>query len=628
MSNGTRYENFRAALYVRALDIAPLKDDIRPMTETFETLFKYVRFGKVYLETHRDMVIPDEGTLAALRDWLRAKGIAVSGGITVTIDEAADFKTYCYSDPYYRDRLKSLVEMTARLFDEIVFDDFFFNNCKCPKCVATKGEQTWTKFRLDLMAQASRELVLAPAKAVNPKVEVVIKYPNWYDHFQGLGFNLEVQPPLYDGLYTGNETRDAYHGAQHLQPYESYLVQRFYENIKPGGVRGGWVDPFGSNTLDRYAEQLWLTLLAKSPEITLFDYHSIQIPVRDAQRGAWQGTGTSFSFDGATACVRNADGTFSGEANHSVAAGAALEKIDKVLPLLGNPVGVKMYKPYHSLGEDFLVNYLGMIGLPMDLVPQFPEESNTVVLSAAAAHDPDLVAKIKKQLMDGKTVVITTGLLGLLQDKGLWDIVEMRRTDRKMVAEEFQMGWNPATCKADKPFLVPVVEYHTNDSWEIVSCNCGAAGTPMFHAAAYGNSKLFVLTIPENPAELYHLPAPVIGRIARTIAQDMPVHLEAPAQVSLFCYDNDTVVVHSFRDEPAEVNLVVGDEVTEIQDLFPETTPVDPMAAMFGAKPEAPATIIGSEEIEGGFGRKTGLRKAAVTLKPHSFKVFRINRKA
>ena len=626
MSNGTRYENFRAALYVRALDIAPLKDDIRPMTETFERLFKYVRFGKVYLETHRDMVIPEESTLRALRDWLLAKGIAVSGGITVTIDETADFKTYCYSDPYYRDRLKTLVEMTARLFDEIVFDDFFFNNCKCPKCVSAKGEQSWTKFRLALMAQASRELVLAPAKAVNPKVEVVIKYPNWYDHFQGLGFNLKEQPPLYDGLYTGNETRDAYHGAQHLQPYESYLVQRFYENIKPGGVRGGWVDPFGSNTLDRYAEQLWLTLLAKSPEITLFDYHSIQMPIRNAQRGAWQGTGTSFSFDGATACVRNADGSFRAEASHAVAAGAALDAIDTVLPVLGNPVGVKMYKPYHSLGEDFLVNYLGMIGLPMDLVPEFPAEANTVVLSAAAAQDPDIVSKIKKQLMDGKTVVITTGLLDLLQDKGLQDIVEMRRTDRKMMAQEFQMGWNPTTWNAEKPFLVPVVEYHTNDSWEIVSCNCGAAGTPMFHAADYANSKLYVLTIPDNFADLYNLPAAVLERIARTIAQDMPVHLEAPALVSLFCYDNDTVVVHSFRDEPVEVELVVKQEVTGIRDLFPTTEPLDPMAAMFGAVSADPQPVIRSEELNGGFGRKTGLRKAAVTIKPHSFRIFRMER--
>jgi hypothetical protein len=44
------------------------------------------------------------------------------------------------------------------------------------------------------MNEAGRNLVVGPAKAVNPKVKVIIKYPNWYDDFQGLGFILEWGP--------------------------------------------------------------------------------------------------------------------------------------------------------------------------------------------------------------------------------------------------------------------------------------------------------------------------------------------------------------------------------------------------------------------------------------------------
>jgi hypothetical protein len=44
---------------------------------------------------------------------------------------------------------------------------------------------------------------------VNPKVKVVVKFPNWYEHFQGLGFNLKDEPKIFDGIYTGTETRDA-----------------------------------------------------------------------------------------------------------------------------------------------------------------------------------------------------------------------------------------------------------------------------------------------------------------------------------------------------------------------------------------------------------------------------------
>ena len=59
------------------------------------------------------------------------------------------------------------------------------------------------------MNEAGRDLVLNPAKKVNPKVKVIIKYPNWYDHFQGLGFNLEKGPQMFDGCgpYKKLETR-------------------------------------------------------------------------------------------------------------------------------------------------------------------------------------------------------------------------------------------------------------------------------------------------------------------------------------------------------------------------------------------------------------------------------------
>lgn len=84
------------------------------------------------------------------------------------------------------------------------------------------------------------------SKAVTPKVKVIIKYPNWYDDFQGLGFNLEDGPQIFDGVWTGTETRDPA-GNQHLQNYLSYNIMRYFENISGGRNGGGWVDSGGIN---------------------------------------------------------------------------------------------------------------------------------------------------------------------------------------------------------------------------------------------------------------------------------------------------------------------------------------------------------------------------------------------
>lgn len=619
MQQADHYKHFRVALYIRALDIAPLGNDISPLTRQFEHLDRYVHFNKVYLETHRDMVIPDRATLISLKNWFIDRGIAVSAGITVTIDESANFKTYCYTDPYYRDRLKMLVSMTAALFDEILFDDFFFNNCKCPSCIKAKGSHTWTDFRLALMTEASQQLVLQPARQVNPGVQVMIKYPNWYEHFQGLGFNLKDQPALYDGLYTGNETRNSQQDMQHLQPYESYQIFRYYENIKPGGNRGGWVDPFGAVTLDRYAEQIWLTLLAKAPELTLFDYHALQAPIKASQRGSWQDSGTSLSYDQIVASMlkinANSDNETdqTGHAGHAPAAAAALAYIDPLLSNLGNPVGISMYKPWHSRGDDFLVNYLGMIGLPVHLVPEFPSEEPCVILGRSASFDPTIIDKIKQRLMRGLPVVITSGLLEALQDKGMQDIVEMRCTNRRLSTDTFQMGWQPQLYKAGAPVQVPVIDYFTNDSWELISCNASESGTPLLHAADYGQSTLYMLNVPDNPGDLYNLPSVVLGRIARVFAADLPVFLEAPSRIALFLYDNQTFAIYSFRDELADVKIWADQAIAELVDLSADSLLDQPVSKWLPDSKQ--------DQVKG-----LARQVFSFQIKPHSLKVLRFRK--
>ena len=135
---------------------------------------------------------------------------------------------------------------------------------------------------------------------------------------------------------------------------------------------------------DRYAEQLWLTLFAKAPEITLFEFRALAAPAGARDRAAWQGAGTSFDFDTAAAPARLPDGSLRPDATIALLAGDTFEQADRVVGMLGEPVGVKAYRPYHSVGEDHLHSYLGMLGIPMDLVPEFPVEAPVVLLTESA----------------------------------------------------------------------------------------------------------------------------------------------------------------------------------------------------------------------------------------------------
>jgi hypothetical protein len=600
-----KYQNFIASIYARVYEVRQMGDSAW-LEPRWNEISRQVKVDKIYLETHRDMIVADKETILKLKQFFQDRGIRTAGGITITVNERNRFETYCYSNPEHRKKLKEIVEFTAGLFDEIILDDFFFTNCKCEYCIRAKGAKSWTRFRLDLLDEAARNLIIKPAKAVNPKVKMVVKYPNWYEHFQGLGFNLETEPKLFDGIYTGTETRDRT-GDQHLQEYLGYSIFRYFENLKPGGNGGGWVDTYGGRYLDRYAEQLWLTLFAKAPEITLFDFGQMLRQMRPAERAPWQGQQTSFDFDAMMAPVVQPDGTSVNPTTYARAAGYTLEQVDRFVGKLGKPVGLKSYKPYHSTGEDFLHTYLGMIGIPIDLMPEFPVEAPTVLLTECAAFDTGIVDKIKKQLMEGKSVVITSGLLRALQGKGIEDIAEIRTTERKAILTGFR---GQPDISRDTHILIPQIQYLTNDAWELVSGTAqNDLGYPLLIQAGYGKGSLYVLTIPENFSDLYSFPASILTQIRNALLRDLFVRIESPGDVSLFVYDNDTFIVESFLPEIVDVRISLDPRFGRVREL----TTGEEFAGQSG----------GTAGGFGGFGVSGGKRTVVpVKVKPHSYLVF------
>ena len=599
-----KHKNFTVSVYVRAYEVEKMKDT-QWLESTWKTISSQLDVDKIYLETHRDMLLVDDATLDKAKKFFEKQGLEVAGGITYTISEPNDFETFSYSDPKDRAWVQKVAETTARHFDELLLDDFFFTSSKKDVEIAAKGNRSWTEYRLERMNEAGRNLVVGPAKAVNPKVKCIIKYPNWYDDFQGLGFNLEWGPQIFDGVWTGTETRDPA-GNQHLQNYLSYNIMRYFENISGGRNGGGWVDSGGIYmSMDRYAEQLFLTAIAKGRDVMLFAYNQLlDVKLNPMFRAPWQDQGTSWSYDEMTAPFKKGKETVTPTTMARIA-DIVLRKADDLCGKLGTPVGIHSYKVYHQPGEEFLQNYLGMIGLPMDMYPTFPEGRKTVLLTEQAAADPALTEKIDRQLKAGGDVFITTGLLKAVPEK-IAPICELRCDDLKAIVNDFgRYG------KSEKDILIPQVRYWTNDSWEVVSAGRpltgGVSGWPILHRCIYSQGTLYVLTIPDDFGNLYDYPEGALNEIRRRMSRDMDLYLEGPAKVGLFLYDNKTVIVENFNDEPVNVKLVGTAGLKKLTDLETGETidaAVEQMPAFF-RRMAAPSP------------------KAAMTIKPHSYRAFR-----
>lgn len=522
------YKNFSVSIFFNAHDLEILNRD-NLLEECYEFFSKHIDVDKVYLETYRGSTYLSKEDMLACKNFFNKRGVKVSGAITTTqkCDIIWDFRSFCYSDPQQRKQLCDIVAYTAGIFDEIILDDFYFTNCKCDLCIETKGSSNWSDFRTAQMAEVSKE-IMNTAKQINPSINMIIKYPNWYDHHQFTGYTPGDQVDIFDSFYTGTETRDSQYTQQVLQRYLGYFIMRYFESINPGKNLGGWFDTFDCS-LNAYMEQLNMTVFARAREITLFcagllatDYR-ICVPV----------------------------------------AGQVFSELDRFVGELGEPVGIPCYKPFKSGGEDFIHGYLGMLGLPLQPTPVYPSDSKLLLLTESAKKDPSIVSKIKSSLAAGGQVIITSGLLRVLNSP-LSDIAEIHFTDRKALIKAYAATTETCSFKdyypSDREIIIPHIDFKTNDTWPRAVGVDNFNNHPVLLENKYSKGKLHVLTIPDNPGDIYSYPAGVLNVIRETASRELPLHIEAPSQIGLFLYDNNTFIIESFRETNTEVTIAVHRE--------------------------------------------------------------------
>jgi len=525
------YRNFEVAIYCPVGNLNAI-GDLSAFEKSFAFLERHIHIGKVYLETHRSNEYISRERILELKAFFEKRGIKTSGGITTSREyreRDLGFPSLCYTQPLHRERIKAVVEMTAAIFDEIILDDFFFTNCKCESCIAAKGEKSWAEFRTELMREVSENLIVGPAKRVNPNVKMIIKYPNWYECYQETGYNPKDQPAIFDGIYTGTETRDPLYTLQHLPKYLSYFLMRYLENVMPGRNGGGWFDIYdcGGN-VNYYAQQAYGTLLGKAKEVTLY-------------------------------CL----GSLLGKKGRIFvpSAGYAFEAMDDFAGDLGNPVGTACYLPHHANGEDYLHNYLGMLGIPLEPYPEYPVDSRRILLTESAAADAGIIVKIQNSLLNGADVMVTSGFVKVLQDKGFDRLAHIRWTDRKVQVSRYAFSpkaYNMEnTVCADQAVLLPVMGYATNDTWQLAGGLGEDSAVPVLQAHDIGKGRLYILTIPDDFGDLYHYPKELLAAIRDSLRDHSPVQMDAPAKIGLFTYDNDTFVVESFLPYNTTVGITI-----------------------------------------------------------------------
>ena len=520
-----KYRNFTLTTYFVAHATARVTRE--ELERQLAFMQKHLRLDKVYLEPWRGELASHE-QVEMCREVFEKHGIHVAGGLTTVIrtPEGAKpkqrlFNTFCYNDPGMRAKLREVSAFIGAHFDEFMIDDFFFTNCTCADCVRERDAYNrahgiragWQDYRLELLRRISEEDIIGPAKQANPNCQITIKYPNWAESYQETGYNPRDQRKLFDRIYTGTETRDPVTTDQHLPRYLSFSLMTYFENMWPGHNGGGWFDNFDMHITEHYLEQAYLTAFSRPQELMLFCFQSLCDNMLTA------------------------------------ALGYQLDKLDAVLDYAGKPVGIACYLPDNGQGEDNVQDYLGMVGLPVVCTPYFPADADQILLTRSSACDPEILEKLKAFLSgEGKTALVTTGFWDAVRDRGMEDFTSIRLTGRTLSADRYRVEEVENICvypDGKKPVTLPVAEFRNNSTWALVKAVHDEENVGILLRDAYGDSRLLTLAVPDAYPDFYRLPSPVLSRIR----QEMPVRglwLEGDARISLFVYDNDSVILYPY----------------------------------------------------------------------------------
>lgn len=364
--------------------------DVRDRLSNPEGLEAAVRWCKetavthVYIESFRDELAADrEALLKAKKRFLDEK-ILASGCVTTTglgRKSVNGWEFPCFTDPLTLEKLKSVFEYTAPLFDEIMIDDFFATKCECEDCLKAKGEKPWDEFRCNLMVDISKRYVLDPARAANPNVKIIIKYPQWYDDFHGKGYEVVQQTQMFDKTWVGTETRnpDNKQWGRKAQ-YEAYFIMRWLGAVGGEKCGGGWFDPYGTSP-KTYVEQARQTILGGAKEAMLFCYGSL----------------------------------IEGNGPENIA--ALRREIPSLFELAAliqgkTPRGISAPKIPNSEGEKerYIYDFIGMLGLPLAPATAIAADIPAVFLPYHSQKDPKLSEKIAQLLDNQKPVLLTKRL--------------------------------------------------------------------------------------------------------------------------------------------------------------------------------------------------------------------------
>jgi hypothetical protein len=548
-----RKDDLQLSIYITAHAVKDLLSDEAGKREAI-SIFRLNGITKAYIEVYRGGLVLDKNLLQEVRDFFEHNQIEVVGGIATVpggdfgVRQEAQLGWFNWQNPKTQADLIEVMKMSAEVFDQFIIDDFLCTADTSMESKVAKGDRTWSQYRRDLLTELSESVFIAPARAVNPDIQMIIKYPQWYDRFHLFGYDVLRENALYDRVYVGTESRGQYtQRFGFVQPYESFISYKWMQSLAGEKMSGAWFD-HGDCDENDFIEQAWQSVLAGARELIFFNY---------------------FDF-------------VNGHRGHHLMRRQFSQLADLAEKLATDPVtGVMAYKPANSPahGDLYIMDFVGMLGIPLIPVSQYPEDARVVFLPTQAAADHEILSKIEKSLADQATVIFTTGFLAhavdgerLAEIAGIsWPLdISPLKAEQIIVegkAEDILYGLDlESDIQPTEGKVKLLAREKTRDiPFLVAGENTFTLNVHTFSQADF--DKVGEVLLCPRPLGLMEIPESWASTLRSAFLTPMGIEFNAPARLSLQPYGTSGWVIHNYRREAVSIDLsAVGLENSIVED--------------------------------------------------------------
>ncbi len=503
-----------------------------------EAALRRLKANRVFLEGRRGDEYVAPGQLRELRDWFRARGFSVTGAIatvpgkTFGARQSEGYSWLNWEAPETRSAITRFFTENAQVFDEIIVDDFYCTADASPASQSARGARAWSEYRRDLLVSLIEPLMLRPARAANPKVRLIIKFPQWYDRFHFYGYDPPRMSALFDRVWVGTEVRNPDTPRMgFVQPTEGFINFMWISSIAGAKVHGAWFDHIESTGWN-FVDQAFQSVLAGARELTLFHLGDLMEP-------------------------HPGDALLERELPELADLSARVRGLERR--------GVAFYKPPSSDAAEnqYLMDYLAVIGIPVLPASTYPAAARSVILGLQAAADIGLPAKVRAHLNRGATLALTPALLRRLpalaelagvsagpafSPAAVNNFTVSGRTIALPVAYELDSGLRAAraTVLVSSP-AAPVLTSMRSGNGRVLVLNARTFTEEDFAAA-----KELLLA----PAQrgISFLPAEAASALRNPMLEPLGLHLISPARIALYSWKGANLL-YNFTSRGQEVRF-------------------------------------------------------------------------